>query len=288
LTKSSLTVPLPAGIMNQTKQQTRTQQQRTDILQLTWLGAAGFRIDTREGAVILIDPFLSRPEGASPTLSIQLVDLSPVDEILLTHGCFDHAMDTPALVKHTGAIVHAPESVCQQLAKMGVPANNRECIKLHKTKRVGRLDWQALPAEHSQAAACFSRSTPDHQQTVPHLNHLERQWPPGETVAYFFQSSALSMIHLGNSAWVEATVAGLQPDIALLPLERPTDIAKMVQLISLLKPKVVIPHHWDNYYPPLSRMVDLNDFEAMLPVKVPGSRVCKPPLGERFRLADLV
>jgi L-ascorbate metabolism protein UlaG (beta-lactamase superfamily) len=287
LTKSSLTVPLPAGIINQTKQ-TRTQRQRTDILQLTWLGAAGFRIDTREGAVILIDPFLSRPAGASPTLSIQLTDLSPVDEILLTHGCFDHAMDTPALVKQTGAIVHAPESVCQQLAKMGVPANNRECIRLDKTKRVGRLNWRALPGKDCQAAAWFPRSASDRQQTTPYMNHLERQWPPGETVAYFFQSYVLSMIHLGNSGWVEATLAGLQPDIVLLPLEQPTDITNMIQLALLLRPKVVIPHHWDNYYPPLSQMVDLHEFEAMLQAKVPGSRVYKPSLGEPFSLTDLV
>ena len=86
-------------------------------MELTWLGAAGFKLDTSEGATLLIDPFFSRPAQAYPLLPLRLTDIYPVDEILLTNGRFDHAMDTPALTSQTGALVHATRSICERLAK---------------------------------------------------------------------------------------------------------------------------------------------------------------------------
>ncbi|MBN1993821.1 MAG: MBL fold metallo-hydrolase [Anaerolineae bacterium] len=259
-------------------------------MQLTWLGAAGFKIDTNEGAVILIDPFLSRPAGATPRSSIHLTDLSPVDEILLTHGRFEHTMDTPALVAQTGAIVHAPGSVCGRLTEAGVPANNLECITLQRIKRVGTLGWQAWPGRMSQADSWPSLPAFKGDQAVlAQINHLERQWPAGETVIYFFQVNHLSLIHFGSAGWVEAAIKDLRPDIALLPVEGiPDKKSDVVRLISLLKPRVVIPHHWDNYYPPLTKTVDLGQLETILRTLLAPIKVYQPTLGRRFSLARLL
>ncbi len=264
-------------------------QQRITTLYLTWLGAAGFKIETDEGAVILIDPFLSRPTEATPVLPLSMSDLLPVDEIFLTHGQFEHALDTPALVKQTGAIVHAPGPVCQRLAEAGVSPHNLECISLGTVKRVGSVTWQAYltqPAEVADTSPSL-RSLKGSRETLFLLNILARQWPTGETVAYFFQTGSFSLLYNGRAGRINTDIERLRPNVALLPVESTSPDTAVLELAAQLKPNLVIPHHWDNYYPPLSAEINLTDFEAAMQNHTPPLRVYKPVLGERFKVTEM-
>ncbi|NJN93690.1 MAG: MBL fold metallo-hydrolase [Anaerolineales bacterium] len=253
-------------------------------MQLTWLGAAGFKVDTSEGATLLINPYLSRPALAQPHLPIQLTDLAPVDEIFLTDGRFDHALDTPALAQQTGAIVHAVEPVCQRLLGQGVSAGNLENVIPQTPKRVGSLSWQAFTNQtglngHLPAVRQLIRNL----QMPAHLGELVRAWPPSEEVAFSFRIDGLSIVHFSSTHWSHAEISQLQPDLALLPVERnPDTSAAAARLAALLQPKVVIPHHWDNYFPPLSELSDLTKFETTLNALAPQVRVYKPVIGRSF------
>lgn len=259
-------------------------------MQLTWLGAAGFKLDTSEGATLLIDPFLSRPKTASPPFFQAPADLSPVDEILLTHGRFDHAMDTPAITHHTGAIVHAPASLCDRLAGLGVSNHCLEPITFDKPKLVGSLMWQAIAGrvnqlDSSPVLRALTRS-PGHLERV---SQLDRDWPPGEAIGYYFEADGLSLAHFGTAGWIEAAMRGLRPDIALLPVECfPDTNSAVVELATRLMPKVVIPHHWDDYYPPLTRRANLKEFTAALHIVAPGITVHIPTIGRSFNPAKLL
>jgi L-ascorbate metabolism protein UlaG (beta-lactamase superfamily) len=253
-------------------------------LQLTWLGAAGFKVDTSEGATLLINPYLSRPAQATPFLPLHLVDLTPVDEIFLSDGRFDHALDTPALVRQTGAIVHAVEPLCQQLMAQGVSAHNLQSIMPQMRKSVGSFSWQALanlspPANSSLNEDPFKGDLP----ITPHLDEPRQSWSAEEAVAYSFRIDGLTMVHFSSVAWSEADVGELQPDLALLPVEsNPDTSAASARLAAWLQPKVVILHHWDNYWPPLSQLSDLTPFETALPALAPRTRIYKPIIGQSF------
>lgn len=253
-------------------------------LQLTWLGAAGFKVDTGEGATLLINPYLSRPALAYPFLPIQLADLAPVDEIFLTDGRFDHALDTPALARQTGAIVHAVEPVCQRLIGQGVSAQNLENVIPQTPKRVGSLSWQAFSSRTNQTASLPAvRQLIRNLQMPAHLGDLVRAWPPSEEVAYAFKIDGLSIVHFSSADWGQAEVSNLRPDLALLPVEHnPDTSAASARLAARLQPKVVIPHHWDNYFPPLSELSDLTKFETTLNTLAPQVRVYKPVIGRSF------
>ncbi|MEM7346437.1 MAG: MBL fold metallo-hydrolase, partial [Chloroflexota bacterium] len=224
-------------------------------MQLTWLGAAGFKVDTSEGATFLIDPFFSRPPEATPPLPINLSDLGPVDEILLTHGRFDHAMDTPALVEHTGAIVHAHPSVCNHLKHIGISDHNLEPTVLNKTKRIGSLIWQPLAGAISQADSSHTlRALLNQTQLLSDMHQLDHRWPLQGIVSYSFKADGIMMAHFGSAGWVDSVVNNLRLDIALLPVERPSHISTaVINLAKRLRPKVIIPHHWDSYYPQIGR-----------------------------------
>jgi L-ascorbate metabolism protein UlaG (beta-lactamase superfamily) len=251
---------------------------------------AGFKLDTSEGATLLIDPFLSRKEQAHPALAVELEDLFPTDEILLTNGRFDHAIDTPALVKETGAIVHAPEAVCRRLTRAGVSRHSLQPINFHQPKTLGSLRWQALPSLVNQAdSSPVLRALTRSPQLLDQMSALDRQWPVEEIVAYFLETDDLSLVHFGSAAWLEPNVRDLKPDIALLPVERPVAAhSATIQLIELLKPRLVIPHHWDDYFPPLSQLIDLDPFKTAVAAAAPEVNVFFPTLGQSFDPADLL
>ena len=71
-------------------------------MKLTWLGHASFRLEI-EGAVILIDPWLS----GNPVFPADRRDeaVRGATHILLTHGHGDHTGDAVALAKELGATV---------------------------------------------------------------------------------------------------------------------------------------------------------------------------------------
>jgi L-ascorbate metabolism protein UlaG (beta-lactamase superfamily) len=259
-------------------------------VQLTWLGAAGFKLDTSEGATLLIDPFLSRSFQAKPALTVQLTDLYPVDEILLTNGRFDHAMDTPALTAQTGAIVHAPESICRRLAERGVSKHSLESLTLHKEKRLGSLIWRAMPSLVNQLdSSPVLRALTQSPAIVSIAQSLDRAWPLDEIVAYYLQVDGLSLVHFGSAGWLEPEIRGLQPDVALLPVEcHPNTNADVIRLAARLTPKLVIPHHWDDYYPPVSRMNRVKEFEAAIKIVAPGIKVYVPVIGQKFTVSDLL
>ncbi len=259
-------------------------------MKLTWLGAAGFKVDTSEGATLLIDPFLSRPKNARPPLPVQLSDLCTVDEILLTNGRFDHSLDAPALTRQTGAIVHASASICRRLAEAGLPDHSLEQVNFQKSERLGGQTWRALPSLINQAdSSPVLRALTRSPQILPQIRAMEEQWPVGEMVAYLVESEGLSIVHFGSAGWVESEIRGLLPDIALIPVESyPNVSAAAVGLTLLLTPRLVILHHWDDYYPPLSRMINLKEFEAIIRMVAPGVKVYIPTIGQSFDPADLL
>ena len=59
-----------------------------------------------------------------------------------------------------------------------------------------------------------------------------------------------------------------------MPLQGHTHIVKIaLEYVRALQPKVVIPHHQDNFYPPISSMVDLEPFVEGVPKLAPDTEV---------------
>ena len=71
-------------------------------MKITWLGHAGFRIETK-GQVLLLDPWLR----GNPTFDEGRFDeaVKGATHILVTHGHGDHASNAPEIAKKTGAAI---------------------------------------------------------------------------------------------------------------------------------------------------------------------------------------
>lgn len=84
-------------------------------MKFTFYGHSCFEVETN-GKKLLFDPFISPNEQAK---HIVLADLE-ADNVLLSHGHFDHMADCVTLAQSTGATVISNWEICQWLGKNGV------------------------------------------------------------------------------------------------------------------------------------------------------------------------
>ena len=83
-------------------------------MRFTWLGHNCWQIGLAN-RTLLVDPFLDD----SPTAPVKAADVA-CDEILISHGHYDHISDAVAIATRTGAPVFANFEVGAWLKKQGV------------------------------------------------------------------------------------------------------------------------------------------------------------------------
>ena len=88
---------------------------------ITWLGHAGFRIETA-GRTVLLDPWLR----GNPSFDAARFDeaISGAGHILLSHGHDDHAADAKEISEKTGAAVAASFELAEWIGTPGAVALN--------------------------------------------------------------------------------------------------------------------------------------------------------------------
>ena len=110
---------------------------------LTWLGHSTFRIETSEGKVILIDPWIKE----NPLCPESEKKQKQVDVLLCTHGHFDHIADAVSVcLEHQPTVVGIFELA---LWMGGKGAKNVSPMNKGGTQEVGGVKVTMVHAVHS-------------------------------------------------------------------------------------------------------------------------------------------
>lgn len=177
---------------------------------------------------IYIDPWKLRP--GSP----------PADVILITHEHFDHfsATDIEA-IRTQGTECVAPASVATKLKGA-----------VHTVKPGDRITVRGLPID-----------------VLPAYN-LEKRFHPRSAghVAYVITVDGQRIYHAGDTDAIPE-MAGLKPDIALLPVSGTyvMDVQEAVEAVRLIQPKTAIPMHYGDI---VGTAADAERFRQLSPVPV--------------------
>lgn len=201
---------------------------------LKWLGHSGWLLTTTKGKVLLIDPWLSQ----NPVAPLKLEDLPAADYVLITHDHSDHAGDTVAVVRQTGATLVAQPEICRRYHEAGVPKD--KVLYGIGMNIGGSVTLDGITVTMTDAYHSSETGTP-----AGYILTLE-----DGKVLYHAGDTGL---HCNMATWGRL----FNIDVALLPIGSvfTMDARQAVQALQMLKPKLAIPMHYRTF-PILAQSAD--------------------------------
>jgi L-ascorbate metabolism protein UlaG (beta-lactamase superfamily) len=196
-------------------------------VQVTWLAHSGFKLNI--GArTVLIDPFLT----GNPLAPVKADQLA-ADFILLSHGHGDHIGDAPAIARRTGATVVANNEIGHWL---------RDKHGLESVHGINPGGGVRLPIGRVELTIAH------HSSSLPDGSYGGQ--PNGILI---FVADGPTIYHAGDTTvFMEMQWIGdLGIDLAMLPIGDyfTMGIAGSLKAISLIRPKAVIPMHYNTFDP---------------------------------------
>jgi L-ascorbate metabolism protein UlaG (beta-lactamase superfamily) len=225
--------------------------------------------------VLAIDPYLTRISfwrqwfgRVQPNRELVASVIPRCDWVLVTHAHWDHLMDVPAVLEHTGATALGSGNTCRLLTLLGVPRDQVRQIGPGDRLPLGPFQVQVLLARHLWVPG---------YGPGPLARNLR---PPLRARDYRMDVCFCFLIEVSGHRLLtdpgEGPNGGPRAEVLLVSAYR--EEAYYRALLRLVAPRTVIPSHWDDLWRPISRPVR--------PMLAP-PRWAWPPLGridlERFR-----
>lgn len=238
-------------------------------LELTYLGAAGWRISDGN-VIVLVDPWPSRlkyggreghqdddrPDFArtdtaySDTEVIDTV-ITAADFILVQHGHLDHLGDVPYIARKTGAKVVGTETVITILRAYGIPDEQLYAVRGGEDYQFENFSVRIVPALHSalNEKHYYDSRRYNEQSNLKAPLRID-QFIEGGALSFLARFDRHSVLTMGSMNFIQREFEGLNPDILLAGINGSRlglyDYDRRL-LAATDFPSIVIPTHWDNF-----------------------------------------
>ena len=240
-------------------------------IRIRYFGTAGFEISTPNHTIVL-DPYVSRPGGRQTLLRRLVPDaalirkhFSRADDVLIGHSHHDHVLDAPELCRQTGARFIGSLDACNVARAAGLGEAQLRQTEGREDIGSGPGVVRGLPSRHGRVY--FNR--------VALAGNIDSPppWPPryselkhGLVLNWYVEIGGVRVVHVDSAEILEKELRGVECDVlCLCAIGRKYRPYYATDAIRLLKPRVVMPCHWDLFTTPLE------DEPFLLPeVDIPG------------------
>ncbi len=268
-------------------------------LQLRWLGVAGFEFKCN-GHTLLVDPFLTRPAlkyvfsgRVQPDQEMRSKVIQSAEDILVTHGHYDHLMDVPEIARRTGATVYGSPNVCQILRAFQLPERQIKTLQANESIRLRYANVVTIPASHPAIPGYLSGKVK--KDLMPPLSL--RDYRMDTCLSFLVELQGIKML-----VWSSTSTHGArQADV--LFVRAVASKRWYEKILAAVRPKLVIPTHWDNLFQPLMesvqpfwspprwgwpplKKINLNDFEKTIHQVQPECKMLIPQPFKSYYLMD--
>ena len=230
-----------------------------DELELTWHGGAGFTLRVAD-KTILLDPFVTRPgfgqflfgrmvpDEATVTRSFPSADL-----ILVGHSHFDHVMDVATIARRTEAVVAGSRTTCSIVEGLRLPAGRCRVLRKGERWQSNGFDITVIPSNHGETL--FGVPIPG-EITGPVRWTFPSAWelPMGGARIYVIRVRGVTIVFSSTAAlpddplWLERAVPEGADILLTSVVDHRTTPGFARALITLLRPRVIIAHHFDGLF----------------------------------------
>ena len=230
---------------------------------LTYLGAAGWRIDTRQH-VLLVDPYFSRvdAEGGAPLAPnpefIAKYAPARADAILVGHSHYDHLLDVPGIAQKSGAVIVGTPSTLNVARAAGVAeARLIDVTASENSWSAGPWSVKAVRGLHSLIGKP--------SLTIPPAVTLPMNvdgYAEGGVLDYVVTVEGRTLLFIGSANFIEAELRGVRPDVAVVATalrdKIPDYTCRLMRALD--SPPLVLANHFDAHWEPLGpKQLDIGE-----------------------------
>src|SRR5919108_2029076 len=222
---------------------------------LKWLGVAGWEIRTGR-TIVLIDPFLTRkdrtPDAEWKTDEEAVLKvITGADYIFAGHSHIDHIGDIPFIAKRFGSKVIGSRTTTNIALSAGVEKSQLITIQGGEKFDFKDFSVQVIESQHGVLTRSGRRRQPKSEEILQPWSGpiMGNAFVEGGSYLYLFTFGKHRVLHQSTGNFIEENLKGLQPDVAILAENNNYEWANALKI---LRPKLVIVHHFDEWRAPLS------------------------------------
>lgn len=215
-----------------------------------WLGVAGLEF-TLDDYTLLIDPFFTRPgklallSGRRVRTNARLVrqHIQRANAVLVSHAHYDHLLDVPEVLRHTGARAYGSPNTCALLALHAIPEERIACVHPGDRLALGPFEVEVMPGVHTPIPfqRMFNGDLAKRLLLRPHLPLRLMDYRMDVIYSFRIRAAGVTIL-VGNHA-APADLLFTTPYRNGKALE---------ETLREVNPRQVILIHWDDFTRPLS------------------------------------
>ena len=240
-------------------------------MKVTYFGTTTLLFDDGKDQVFF-DAHMTRPSllkyifGSAPTdraVVDRHLSLSHVDRlraIFVSHSHHDHVMDAPYIASQTGAVIYGSRSTLNVARGGDIPKEQRVQLEAGQTYEVGSYRIKVIPSIHSKPTILNN----DLGQTIdaPLRQPAKlRSYKEGGSYDFYVEAGGKKIMIRPSFNYIAGQMDGYQADVLFLGVAGLQKAAPEMErrffeeTIGKLRPQLVIPVHWDNFFSPLTKPV---------------------------------